>query len=88
MLALRTGGGNSILGPRIFPGCAWLGVLVLASAGSLSAPAYAANPHLVSAEPTISDPIVSPGHLTYDTSLDVPFKVAGRAFWSFMSGGV
>jgi hypothetical protein len=62
---------------RVFDKCAWLGVLVLASAWSLAAPADAADPHLVSADTTINDPVVSPGHLTWDTSLDAPFRVAG-----------
>jgi hypothetical protein len=58
--------------------CAYLGVLVLAGVGSLAAPADAANPHLVSADATMSDPIViAPGDVTWDTGLDVSFKVAG-----------
>jgi hypothetical protein len=52
-------------------------VLVLVGVGGLAAPADAADPHLESADPTMSDPIlVSPGQLTWDASLDVPFNVA------------
>jgi hypothetical protein len=39
--------------------------------------ADAQNPHLVSADPALSDPIFSSGHLAWDASLNVPFKIAG-----------
>jgi len=55
-----------------------LGVIVVAGAAAcLAVPVHAQNPHLVSANPTIGDPIQVPPNLTWDTGLVVPFRIAG-----------
>jgi hypothetical protein len=54
-----------------------LGLAVLVGAASLAVTVDAANPHLVSADSTMSDPVLGPASLTWDTGLAVPFRIAG-----------
>ena len=55
-----------------------LGTVMLVAVASLGTSVNAANPHLVSADSTTGDPIfLSPGNVTWNTGLTVPFKIAG-----------
>lgn len=73
-----TNGKHEVQGRRLLSRYRMLGVAMLAAVVSLGVPLNAANPHLVSADPTTGIPVfLSPGNVTWDNGLTVPFKIAG-----------